>query len=183
MSRDDRDGMTVRLACSADAPTIARLVNRAYRPSPSSAGWTHESALVEGDRTSPDQVRAMIRQADSSLLLLSADPKLQGCVYLQCEAGSAHIGMLAVDPEAQDAGLGKRLLAEAERHARECFGARRFVLTVVSARAELIDFYLRRGYHRAGGLASYPLGAGAGTPRVEGLMVEHLEKSVVDEGS
>ncbi len=183
MSVHNPDGMAVRLAGSGDAAMIAGLVNRAYRPSPSNAGWTHESALVDGDRTSPEQISAMLGRAQSSLLVLLADAWLLGCVYIQCEEDWAHIGMLAVDPDVQLGGLGKRLLAEAERHARECIGARTFVLTVVCARVELVRFYLRRGYHPAGGLAAYPLDAGAGVPRMEGLMVERLEKLAVEEDS
>ena len=58
MTQAARDPL--RIASAADAIAIADLVNRAYRPETGQAGWTHESGLVSGMRTSPDQVRAAL---------------------------------------------------------------------------------------------------------------------------
>lgn len=84
--------------------------------------------------------------------------------------------MLAVNPRLQGINLGKHMLAQAEALARTRFGSKKFILVVVSARSELIAFYLRRGYQRTGGLMDYPLSAAVGTPRVADLKIERLEK-------
>jgi ribosomal protein S18 acetylase RimI-like enzyme len=76
----------------------------------------------------------------------------------------------------QGTGVGKQMLAHAEKYAREEFGSVRFIMVVVSSRPELIAFYLRRGYQRTGDLMDYPLSAGAGTPKHTGLKIETLEK-------
>ena len=76
----------------------------------------------------------------------------------------------------QAGGLGKRMLASAERYAADELGARVFRMSVLVSRTELIAFYLRRGYLRSGRLEGFPDDAGAGVPRVPGLQLETLVK-------
>jgi ribosomal protein S18 acetylase RimI-like enzyme len=85
--------------------------------------------------------------------------------------------MIAADPSEQQQGIGKRMLAEAEKHAVEAFGVAGFRMSVLSARAELIRFYERRGYSRIGDSQAYPAAAGTGRPLAQGLQVETLVKS------
>lgn len=68
------------------------------------------------------------------------------------------------------------MLALAENYAIETFGAEKFILIVVSARSELVAFYLRRGYQKTGSVTDYPISAGAGTPKNPALKIEVLEK-------
>ncbi|CAM5534531.1 hypothetical protein SANTM175S_00943 [Streptomyces antimycoticus] len=58
--------------------------------------------------------------------------------------------MFAVSPALQGAGLGKTIIAEAERQARETWGVREMHMTVISVREDLIAWYERRGYRRTG---------------------------------
>jgi GNAT superfamily N-acetyltransferase len=58
--------------------------------------------------------------------------------------------MLCVDPALQAAGLGRALIAQAERIARNVFGARILEMTVIDRRAELIAWYQRCGYVPSG---------------------------------
>lgn len=168
---------TLRLATPADAPAIATLVNRAYRPATQVRGWTHEAEWVDGERTSCEQVMALDGPG-SRILLLCADHTVVACVHIQAESDGAYIGMLASEPGLQDQGLGKRMLAAAEAHAIEHFGVRRLRMVVLSARQELIAFYERRGYARTGERKDYPVAAGVGRPKQAGLMIEVLEKRV-----
>jgi ribosomal protein S18 acetylase RimI-like enzyme len=86
--------------------------------------------------------------------------------------------MLATEPAEQAGGLGKRMLACAERYAADALGARTFRMSVLVSRSELVAFYVRRGYMRSGRLEGFPDNAGAGVPRVPGLLLETLFKEV-----
>jgi ribosomal protein S18 acetylase RimI-like enzyme len=52
---------------------------------------------------------------------------------------------MTVSPELQNSGIGKKLLYEAETHAK-ALGLPTIVMTVISAREELIAWYKRHGY-------------------------------------
>ncbi len=166
----------IRQAHAGDAPSIAALVNQAYRPDTTAAGWTHESALVAGARVSALQVAEMI--ASKGVVLLACEGlQIVGCVHVeQVEGGACAIGMLATLPAQQNRGLGKRLLAAAEVWAVRHYGATAFKMSVLSARPELLAYYERRGYHRTGAVTAYPLDAGVGTPLTTDLQVLELRK-------
>lgn len=167
---------TFRAANESDAEAIAELVNRAYRPGSGATGWTHESELVSGNRTSAIQVVETITRPNSVILVGLKKLEIVACVHVEKEGGNCHIGMLAVNPTLQGAGAGKQILAHAERYATEVFGSEKFIMIVVSSRSELISFYLRRGYQRTGAVMDYPLSAGAGIPKDPALKIEVLEK-------
>ena len=164
-----------RRATESDADAIAALVNRAYRPGASARGWTHETHLVAGDRIAPQQVLALLH-ARAAILVLCRDDTLVACVHVQCDASIAWLGMLATEPALQSLGLGKRTLQHAEEFAAARFKAAEIRMAVLAARPELIAFYERRGYARTGQVADYPITAGIGQPRVEGLKVAILGK-------
>lgn len=166
---------TLRIASKLDASEIAALVNKAYRPLLHQRGWTHEADLVTGDRTSPEQVLSLFGP-QSSILVLDQASMIVACVHVQGYASNAYIGMLATEPDCQNRGLGKKMLACAEQYAVEQFKATTFKMSVLSSRAELISFYERRGYVRTGHIESYPVFSGVGQPLVDDLQVEILEK-------
>lgn len=167
---------TFRTASKSEAGAIAQLVNKAYRPETGPVGWTHESALVSGNRTSAGQVAEVMSKPDSVILVGLKDSEIVACVHVGKDGTNSHIGMLAVNPELQGAGAGKQMLAHAERYASESFGSEKFIMAVVSSRSELIAFYLRRGYQKTGAVQDYPLAAGVGTPKMSGLKTAALEK-------
>lgn len=166
-----------RCAEETDCPTVCALVNAAYRPEKSGAGWTSESTLVEGQRTNPAQLQALLQRPGSTLLLACCEAgKIQGCVHIEAEQQDAYIGMLAVWPQQQGSGLGKQLLQQAEQWAIQAFGATQLLLSVIQQRSELRAYYLRRGYLPNGQGYPYPLDAGAGVPFSDQLWVEVLAK-------
>lgn len=167
---------TCRTASITDATEIARLINLAYRPESSLTGWTHESDLVNGNRTSFEQISTLLLKPNSVILVASRNNLIVACIHLEKSGMDCHIGLFAVSTIWQGAGIGKQLLAQAEKYAAEHFCSERFVMTVVSVRPELISFYLRRGYRRTGQIMDYPLSAGVGTPIQNGLKTEILEK-------
>ncbi len=98
------------------------------------------------------------------------------CAHVEKDGNSSHIGMLAVNPVFQGAGAGKLMLSEAEKYASSFFCSEKCAMVVVSERAELIAFYLRRGYQNTGLVLDYPLSAGAGIPKNPEMKIEVLEK-------
>jgi ribosomal protein S18 acetylase RimI-like enzyme len=166
----------LRSAVSADATVIAQLVNKAYRPQGTATGWTHESALVSGDRTTAEQVVELLAKPYSIILVGLENGEIIACIHIEKHGHSSHIGMLAVCPSLQATGVGKQILVFAEQFAKSNFTAEKFVMQVMSSRIELIDFYLRRGYHKTGVLLDYPIAAGVGVPIYPGLTLERLEK-------
>ena len=169
------ENISVRKAATEDAGVIVALVNAAYRPTPGSEGWTHEADLVTGSRIDLGQ---LLRVLESSTVLVAVrESQLVGCVQIQATGRESHIGMLAVLPSAQTAGLGKKLLVEAECYAKSNFGAERFVLLVVAGRRDLINFYVRRGYEETGEFQAYPIEAGVGTPVDPNARLAVLQKS------
>lgn len=82
---------------------------------------------------------------------------LAGCVYLKKSSAEAcYLGLLSVDAGAQQQGIGRALLAEAERFARDELGCRRMWMSVIHQRPELIDYYRRRGYEPTGETSPFP---------------------------
>ena len=165
----------LRLASAADAPAISQLVNAAYRPTAGSGGWTSEAGLIAGERISPQQVRELFAD-DSTILLLERDSSVIGCVHVQRAADAAYIGMLATSPALQAQGVGKQLLAGAERYATEVFRSTLFKMSVLSQRPELLAFYLRRGYCETGEIADFPIELGVGQPIGGGIHIISLSK-------
>jgi len=168
--------MILREATSLDAADIVGLVNRAYRPSFENGGWTHERDLVAGNRTEYEQLLSLFRPLSKILLLCQSDV-IFACVHLlHNDDSTADIGMLATEPNFQTRGLGKQMLLEAEQYAVEHYSTTMFRLCVLLARPELIAFYQRRGYQQTGEVQDYPIDAGVGQPRIDGLQIITLTK-------
>jgi ribosomal protein S18 acetylase RimI-like enzyme len=169
------------IATVIDATSLANLVNAAYRGAGGRYGWTHEAALIGGDRASSNNVAAMIGDGSTTVLLRHGDkpPVLLGCVAIEMNsANRCTISMLAVAPELQAAGLGGALLADAERFAASK-GATIAKITVVQQREALIAWYERRGYRRTGALEPFPYDDDSvGTPLRDDLGFVILEKAL-----
>ena len=164
-------------ATDADVPRIVDLMNRAYR---GAQGWSTEQAYIDGDRTTAAFLREDVAAAPTASLLkwiAGEDPTPRGCVWLE-PLGDAtwYLGSLCVDPDAQNAGQGRTLLAAAEAWARER-GAARVRMSVVNVRETLIAWYRRRGYEPTGDMLPFPYGNDRfGTPLRDDLAFVVLEK-------
>ena len=148
-----------------DVAAVVQLVESAYRGESSLAGWTTEAHLLDGQRTDPEEVASLTRERLARLLLAQQASELVGCVLVRAErepqAGArvvAQIGMFAVRPTLQARGLGRALLAEAERVARTELGAARAEMTVIEQRTDILGWYERRGYARTGEIQPFPYG-------------------------
>ncbi len=169
--------ISYRDAVLDDVPALVPLVQSAYRGDASRRGWTTEAHLLQGQRTDPDGVARVITTPGSRLLVVESDGEIVACCQLEDRGEAAYFGMFAVRPELQGAGLGKQIIAEAERRVRELWGAREMHMTVISVREELIAWYERRGYRRTGRMSPFPYGDERfGVPQREGLEFELLVK-------
>ncbi|MEU1303438.1 GNAT family N-acetyltransferase [Streptomyces shenzhenensis] len=172
-------GLTFRDATDADVDTLVALVESAYRGDASRAGWTSEADILDGQRTDPEGVLEVIKSPDSRLLTVWRQDAVVACCQLEHRGGHAYFGMFAVSPTQQGAGLGKVVLAEAERQARENWAVTEMHMTVISVREDLIAWYERRGYRRTGRMTPFPYGDERfGIPRRAGLRFELLVKEL-----
>src|SRR5690554_4801788 len=146
--------LSFRRARLADIPAILDLVTAAYRGDDSRQGWTTEADLLDGQRVTADVLTSDIMRdeqprEDSAILLGETNGVLVGCAHIARDAdGTGYFGMFAVRPNGQGAGLGKAILAEAERRAADEWSVTTMRMTVINLRGELISFYERRGYRR-----------------------------------
>lgn len=164
----------------ADAAAVVALVESAYRGESSRAGWTTEADLLDGQRTDHDEVGALIADPCVALVLARQGGELAGSVAVRIdERQVAHIGMFAIRPALQGGGIGRALLAEAERVAR-ARGARAAEMTVIEQRVELLAWYARRGYLPTGETEPFPYGNPRfGLPRRDDLRFVVLAKPLV----
>lgn len=148
--------MELTPATPADLPALHALVERAYRGDEARAGWSHEADLLTGPRTSVEELQSFLDAGDH-LLLRRQGEVLCACVRLvKLASGKVYLGMLTVEPAAQGSGLGKRLLAAAEAHARDVMGGSAVEMQVFAPRRELLSFYERRGYRPTGETRPFP---------------------------
>jgi ribosomal protein S18 acetylase RimI-like enzyme len=163
---------------------IVALVDSAYRGPSSRHGWTTEADLLEGQRTDREAVREIISAGEGGMLLAEEDGRLVGCCQLERRGNhEAYFGMFAVIPTGQGRGRGRAILREAERVAREEWGATRLRMTVIRQRHDLIAWYERLGYGLTGETEPFPYGNERfGLPTRPDLAFVVLAKSLVRTG-
>lgn len=170
-------GLIFRDATDADVDALVALIESAYRGDDSRTGWTTEADILQGQRTDPEGVLQVIKAPDSRLLTVERDGRVVACCQLEHRGHHAYFGMFAVSPALQGAGLGKVIIAEAERQARESWGVAEMHMTVISVRDDLIAWYERRGYRRTGRMTPFPYGDDRfGIPQRDDLQFELLVK-------
>lgn len=174
--------LTFRAATAADVPAIIDLVESAYRGDASRVGWTTEADFLDGRRTGADEIEVMLAREQSQLLLAERPvgggaAELLACAHVAIEDGAGYFGMFSVKPSLQGSGIGKAVLAEAERVVRDCWHCPTMRMTVIDIRDELIAYYVRRGYRRTGIKKPFPYGDPRfGLPKRDDLRFEVLEK-------
>lgn len=185
----------LRPARPADAAAMVDVIEAAYR---GEGGWTTESHLVSGSRTTIEEVSGYLvdprrivlvaeRPADEEAREAAtgdAAPRIIGCCSVQLPAVSApaadavsasalsavpEFGLFAVDPRAQSGGIGRRLLEAAEERLRDA-GFPALMIEVLQTRPELRAWYERRGFVATGEVLPFP---------GRGLMVAGLAMDVL----
>lgn len=175
----DISGITFKTAHPEDFQTISDLVNSAYRGDGSKQGWTTEADYIGGTRTTPELILAMLSTPRAQIeLAFNESDNLIGCVYINREGTTRlYFGMLTTSPLYQGKGLGKKMISHVEGIAKkESFIELK--ITVLNVRAELIEFYERRGFKATGEFEKFPDNDPAfGIPKVPGLkLLEFIKK-------
>lgn len=168
-------------AGAGDLPALVALVNSAYRGATSRAGWTTEADLLDGQRTDVAALAEDLAVPGVEMVVARENDRPVGCFVLadaaaHGHAGSGYLGMLTVAPDLQATGLGRELIAEAERRSR-AHGWDGLMMTVIAQRTELIAYYERRGFALTGETEAFPYGDERfGVPRRDDLSFVVLRK-------
>jgi GNAT superfamily N-acetyltransferase len=166
-----------RRAALADVAAVVELVHGAYRGEASRAGWTTEADLLDGQRTDADEVAALIAGRSTRIVLAMTTRELVGSLLLHGAQDVMELGMIAVRPVWQMRGVGRALLAHAERIAQNEAPGCVLRMNVIGQRPELLAWYARRGYLPTGQHKPFPYGQPRfGLPRRADLYFEVLEK-------
>ena len=156
--------IVISTATEADIPALSALVNGAYRGEGSRKGWTTEADLLDGVRTDEAGLVAMLQNPAETILTYKDEDRLLGCVALERKGTELYLGMLTVWPEAQTAGIGKKMMAAAEKLAMEQ-QCHTLTITVITDRHELIAWYERRGFVATGEKKPFPDDPRFGLPK------------------
>jgi ribosomal protein S18 acetylase RimI-like enzyme len=168
-----------RNATVDDIPALVELVTSAYRGDSSRKGWTTEADLLDGNRIDSQMLREDIERPRSRVIIAERDGQWLGCAHVCEHDGGGYFGMFAVRPDLQGAGLGKALLAEAERIVRDEWKLSIMRMTVIDIRNELVAWYERHGYRRTGITRPFPYGDERfGVPRRDDLRFEVLARNL-----
>lgn len=172
--------LPVRPATVDDAEAVAALVHAAYRSEESRRGWTTEADLVAGQRADAGMIRHLVERADDEVLVAVGDDGLPyACCHLQRRDGTAYLGMFAVRPRRQGGGVGRGMLAAAERWARDRWGSTTLEITVLNHRPELLAWYERCGFARTGEEHAFPSDDHrVGEPRRPDLVLLGMSKPI-----
>ena len=176
--------LSFRYARQADTQAIVALIELAYRNPATAGDWSSEAHLLKGPRTSFEEISGLIAREDTRFLLAERDGRIAGCCLLQGlhrdasgattpgAINAAYFGMFAIDPTGHGGGLGKTVIAEAERHVQALWRANQMVMTVINLRTALIDWYQRRGYRLTGATIPFPFSETTGETRRDFHLVE-----------
>jgi ribosomal protein S18 acetylase RimI-like enzyme len=158
-----------------DIQELVLLINSAYRGEHSKKGWTTEALLIEGDRMNEASLIQMMNEPGVLIRkCVTNEGVLVGCVYLETQQKELYLGLLTVSPDQQAKGIGKIMLSDGEEIAsKQALSG--IVMDVVSLRPELIDWYIRRGFHLTGRTIPFPIANKFGQP-LQPLELVELKK-------
>lgn len=129
----------IRIGHTSDANQITSVINAAFKIA--------EGFFIDGDRITQPEVMALLDKGN--FLVSENEGNMRGCVYVEVKGERAYLGLLSVDPSVQRSGLGSKLLAAGEEYCRNA-GCKVMDIKIVNLRAELPEFYKKRGYEVMG---------------------------------
>ena|SRR5215469_15524454 len=127
----------IRLATQAELPRLRDIIYAAY-----------SKYLPRMDRPPAPMLRDLRPDIMAGHVWASGDPAT-GLISLEASGEAVHIGNLAVHPDAQGAGLGRRLMDFTELQARR-LGLRHLRLYTNEVMTENLAIYAHLGYHEVG---------------------------------
>jgi N-acetylglutamate synthase-like GNAT family acetyltransferase len=132
-------GVQIRVAERADAESIKQIINVAFRLA--------EGFFIDLDRIDLPEVLTLLEKG--KFLLAETGGNLIGCVYVELRGERSYLGLLSVDPQRQQGGLGSLLMEAGENYCRD-LGSKVMDIWVVNLRVDLPGFYSKRGYVETG---------------------------------
>ena len=157
-----------------DIPVLVEIINESYR-NDSEGAWTTEAHLFGegGRRIDAQELEDFWTQPGNHILKYEKERMALGTVSLTEKEDILYLGTLAVSPQSQGLGIGKKLLAAAKELAREK-AKKQITLTVISVRKELIEWYEKLGFEKTGNITPFPReGLRLSTP-VNALQMEEM---------
>ena len=103
--------------------------------------------FLEGTRT--DEVRMTAIMQKGEFLVGEESGRIVACVYVEARGNRGYFGMLAVDPQFQGQGFGKKMMEAAEQRLRQR-GCTHVDISVLSLRSSLVGLYQKHGYSQTG---------------------------------
>ena len=131
--------IALRTATTDDVPKIAALLNVAF---------AMEWDFINRDRTSAEEI-ARYFESGTFFVVDGGSGALASCMYLEQRGDRMYLGMLAVSPAAQGRGIGRQMMAAAERHAAS-LGCGAIDIRIIDRRTELPPFYRSLGFTENG---------------------------------
>lgn len=188
----NKEAVFLRQAEAKDIAALKQLLDRCYRQA---EGWTHEADLVGGIRTTNAELASIVADPKHYLFVYPKTDtgtregietgELLGCIAVDMQTqvpstNSAYIGMFAVHPALQGAGVGHVILQAAETFANRHLTSKnqpyRLTMSILSHRPELLAYYERRGYQLTGVTIPFPEDGNNGQPKRQDLELLELEK-------
>ena len=93
-----------------DVSELNILVNMAYRGESSKKGWTTEADILGGIRITENELISLINKPKHSIFKFVVNHKILACVLLIEKKDTLYLGMLTVNPELQNSGIGKKIV-------------------------------------------------------------------------
>lgn len=172
----------IRRANLSDTTYLTKLINSAYRGESSQKGWTTEANLLDGQRIDEEMLNEILINPDSTILLLESheSQNIVACVHLKrIDSNKAYLGLLTVNPMIQNKGYGRILLDHSEAWVKNHWQSTLLVMTVISTRSELIEWYQRRGYLLSDKTSDFPMdNPRFGLPKVKIITFVELTKNL-----
>jgi ribosomal protein S18 acetylase RimI-like enzyme len=128
----------IRIAGSGDMSGMIAMINAAFVV----------ENFIEGTRTDRQRMSTLMQKGEF-LVAQDDNANILGSVHVEIAEERGYLGMLAVDPNRQGTGLGRKLVQAAENHCRDR-GCTYMKLTVLSQRLPVLSFYRKLGYKEAG---------------------------------
>ena len=149
MGQDERDEPVIRLISNEDSiADLTDLLHRAYAPLAARGMHfvaSHQDAQRTRERTARGECYLAVQDGSViGTITVRSPQQTRGCPWYD-RPEVACFGQFAVEPAWQKRGLGSRLLCLAEQRAAET-GAAELALDTAEPAAELISYYMKRGY-------------------------------------
>jgi ribosomal protein S18 acetylase RimI-like enzyme len=174
----NRYNIELKIASVNDAKDINTLVNSVYRGENSKKGWTTEAEFLGGIRITEEKVKEILVRKNDIVILAFIEGSITGCVHLENAGEHSYLGMLSVDVDHQDKGIGRLLINECERYTKEEWKLRKIKMKVINRRLELMEYYYRRGYRSTGEIEEFLPGPETFGDPTEKLYFETLSKEL-----